>query len=247
MDTINLNKNMSNDIANLNNSFAVIPARSGSKGLPGKNLKKLCGRELFQWSVDAAKFLNVDYVVSTDDKNIIKLCKKRNINFIVRPSELCQDNSGDYDFLKHTIQELDLIAKNKKSIINLRPTSPLRLKSDLVRFSKKLIDAKDSMRSVIISDFPAQKMWYLNDKYLSPIDPNVNKTEEFNMARQLLKKSYKQTGAFDSYMISDILSGSINGDKIMSFVQNGPMADIDKISDLEKAENILSTSDFDFV
>ena len=103
------------------------------------------------------------------------------------------------------------------------------------------------MRSVIISDFPAQKMWYLNDKYLSPVDPNVNKTEEFNMARQLLKKSYKQTGTFDSYMISDILSGSINGDKIMSFVQNGPMADIDKISDLEKAENILSTSDFDFV
>ena len=67
----------------------------------------------------------------------VSIFPERNINFIVRPSELCQDNSGDYDFLKHTIQELDLIAKNKKSIINLRPTSPLRLKSDLVRFSKK--------------------------------------------------------------------------------------------------------------
>ena len=238
---------MSNNLASLKNSFAVIPARSGSKGLPEKNIKKLFGRELFQWSVDAAIFLNVDYVVSTDDKNIIRLCKDRNINFIQRPSELCQDNSTDYDFLKHTIQKLDLVSKKKKSIINLRPTSPLRLKSDLISFSKILSDAQDSIRSVILSDFPVQKMWYVNDKYLNCVDPRAKEAEEFNMARQLLKKSYKQTGAFDSYMIDDVLSGSINGNRIMSFIQKSPMADIDKISDLDKAEKILNNFNFDFV
>ena len=48
-------------IKNLEKCFCIIPARSGSKGLVGKNLKKLGGRELFQWSVDAANFLNIEY------------------------------------------------------------------------------------------------------------------------------------------------------------------------------------------
>ena len=67
------------------------------------------------------------------------------------------------------------------------------------------------------------------------------------MPRQLLKKSYKQTGAFDAYMIKDVLSKSINGEKILSFIQKSPIADIDSMKDFSAAENILENSLKDFV
>jgi CMP-N,N'-diacetyllegionaminic acid synthase len=233
-------------IKNLEKCFCIIPARSGSKGLVGKNLKKLGGRELFQWSVDAANFLNIEYAVSTDDKKIIELCKKRGILYIKRPSDLCRDHSTDYDFLNHAITHLDLVSKNKSIILNLRPTSPLRLKSDLLELSKILKKTNYSIRSVVESDFPVQKMWYIDGSYLECVDPSVKGLEGYNMPRQLLKKSYKQTGAFDAYMIKDVLSKSINGEKILSFIQKSPIADIDSMKDFSAAENILENSIKDF-
>ena len=90
-----------------NNSFlAIVPARGGSKGLPGKNIKELCGKPLVAWSIEAGlKSKYVDEVmVSTDDEKIAEISKKYGANVpFLRPSELASDTATTFDAIKHTI------------------------------------------------------------------------------------------------------------------------------------------------
>ena len=75
--------------------ISIIPARSGSKRLKNKNILKLGNKPLIQWSIEEAKKSKyiTDIIVNSDDINIENLCKKQNISFIKRPTELAQDTS----------------------------------------------------------------------------------------------------------------------------------------------------------
>ena len=78
--------------------LAIIPARGGSKGLPGKNKKKLCGKPLIAWTIEQAKSCSdIDrIVVSTDDKNIADIAKKYGAEVpFIRPAELASDTASN--------------------------------------------------------------------------------------------------------------------------------------------------------
>lgn len=81
--------------------LVVIPARGGSKGLPGKNIKNLCGKPLIAYSIDVARAITIDdnICVSTDDQKIIDVVEKYGLHVpFVRPAELATDTASTMMF-----------------------------------------------------------------------------------------------------------------------------------------------------
>lgn len=111
--------------------LALITARGGSKGLPGKNVRPLAGKPLVAWSVEAAKgSRHVDRVViSSDDAEIIAAAVAAGCDApFVRPAELAQDSTASEPVAIHA---LDALAEPYDLLVLLQPTSPLRIAADI--------------------------------------------------------------------------------------------------------------------
>lgn len=111
-------------------AVAFIPARGGSKGIPGKNKKLFCGKPLVQWSIDQAKESGVfdKIVVSSDDKDILRIAKNCGVEVDKRDPELAKDETK----LDDVMWEYFMRPENKcKYICLLQPTSPLRTVEDI--------------------------------------------------------------------------------------------------------------------
>ena len=127
--------------------LAIIPARSGSKGLPGKNIKLLCGKPLIAWSIEAG--LGCQYIdevmVTTDSGEIANVAREYGASApFLRPVELASDTATTFDVVKHVIEYYENECNRYFDyIVLLEPTSPLREKDDLDMMLEKisLIDA----------------------------------------------------------------------------------------------------------
>ena len=127
--------------------LAIIPARGGSKGLPGKNIKELCGKPLIVWTIEQA--LNSKYidnvVVSTDSEKIANIAKKAGANVpFLRPAELAADNSPTSDAILHVLEQLSMKGEFYDYIALLEPTSPLRKPNDIDHAIKLIIQNTDA-------------------------------------------------------------------------------------------------------
>ena len=109
--------------------LCIIPARGGSKGIPGKNIKLLGGKPVIHYTIESAKksqFLK-DIFVSTDDQEIAEVAESAGIKVpFLRPSNLALDNSPSIDTIIHVIDEFDKMGKQYDAICLLQPTSPFR-------------------------------------------------------------------------------------------------------------------------
>jgi N-acylneuraminate cytidylyltransferase/CMP-N,N'-diacetyllegionaminic acid synthase len=114
---------------------AIIPARGGSKGVQGKNIKLLCGKPLIAYTIEAAKAAKrIDRIVlSTDDTDIAQIARAYNVDIpFMRPKELAQDDSRGIDTYIYTIDKLNKELNNHyDEFIVLQPTSPLRMPEDI--------------------------------------------------------------------------------------------------------------------
>lgn len=113
-------------------AVAFIPARKNSKGIPGKNKKIFCGKPLVQWSIDRAKESKVfdKIVVSSDDKDILKIASECGVEADKRSPELAEDET----VLDDVMWEYFHRPENKcKYLCLLQPTSPLRTAEDIVK------------------------------------------------------------------------------------------------------------------
>ncbi len=107
----------------------VIPARGGSKGVPGKNIKLLNGKPLIHYTIEAARSLLPDSLiyVSTNDEDIKVVAEHTGLHIpFLRPAHLAQDNSGTQDVLLHAIKFAGNNGYYPDTIILLQPTSPFR-------------------------------------------------------------------------------------------------------------------------
>ncbi len=108
---------------------ALIPARSGSKGVPHKNIKLLGGRPLIEWSIAACKTANLinRVVVSTDSEEYANLSREMGAEVpFLRPVEIAGDRSTDYDFIKHALDWFSQNGDEPEYIVHIRPTTPFR-------------------------------------------------------------------------------------------------------------------------
>lgn len=131
--------------------LALVPARSGSKGLPGKNIRDLCGSPLIQWSIDAGlSARTVDrVVVSTDGPEIatVAIACGASVPFL-RPAELAGDDSSSIDVVIHALDALAQTGDVFDIVVLLEPTSPLR---EAVDIDNALARMQESLAGAIVS------------------------------------------------------------------------------------------------
>lgn len=137
-----------------NRVIAIIPARGGSKGLPGKNVKDLCGKPLLAWSIEAG--LASEYIdevmVTTDSEQIAHVAETVGASVpFLRPPELASDTATTFDAVKHVIDYYE-ISLNKRFdyIVLLEPTSPLRAQNDIDGMLER-IDSLEGKYDAIVS------------------------------------------------------------------------------------------------
>ena len=133
--------------------LCIIPARGGSKGLPGKNIKSLLGKPLIAYTVEQAK--NCRYldriIVSTEDKSIAAVAKKFGAEVpFLRPKRLAKDKSGTIDVLLHAMDWMETKEKfDFDIVVLLHVTTPLRSVEDIKKSVELLFkDNTDNVFSV---------------------------------------------------------------------------------------------------
>ena len=173
--------------------LAIIPARSGSKGVPGKNTRPLAGKPLISWTIDAArKCRDIDYIcATTDDEEIAKVARNAGASTpFIRPAEYATDTATAVDVILHTLDNLPKF----DFFIYLQPTSPFR--------SARHIDEAIALfllnnSNALVSVTPASKSpyWmYTMDKKSMAISPLLGEWET-RPNRQELATVYALNGA----------------------------------------------------
>lgn len=116
-------------------ALVIIPARGGSKGIPGKNIKPLCGTPLIGYSINVAKEIVPieDICVTTDDPKIVAVAESFGVKVpFLRPAELATDHSGSREVMLHAVDFYrDTLGIVFDTIILLQPTSPMRTVDDV--------------------------------------------------------------------------------------------------------------------
>jgi len=174
--------------------LAIVPARGGSKGLPGKNIRPFAGQPLIVHSISAAQGcpLIERCVVSTDDPNIATVARSHGAEVIARPPELATDTARTHDAVRHVLQMLDTVGELPEYVVLLQPTSPLRTADHLTACLEAfLASGAASAISVTMADSHPFKDFLVRDGYLVPLFGE----EGLEQPRQLLPTVLKQNGA----------------------------------------------------
>lgn len=115
----------------------LIPARGGSKGVPGKNTRLLAGEPLINHSIKIALGISEspeDVVVSTDSVEIAEIARKAGASVpFIRPAELATDTAGSREVIIHALEFLKKEGKDYDAVVLLQPTSPFRKREDIIR------------------------------------------------------------------------------------------------------------------
>ena len=225
------------------NILAVIPARGGSKGIPLKNLKKVGGVPLVELAAQVASSIEfIDKtVVSTDSNKIADAAAKGGALVpFRRPEELSGDRVSDLQVLTHALNVMEQ-QDNKiyDVVIMLQPTSPLRVKKDVVDAIRMLIDGVyDSVWTVSETDsksHPLKQLTVKGDK-LEYYDNNGKDI----IARQQLDPVYHRNGA--AYVIRRhtlVENNSIMGINSGALILDGKHISIDTEEDLKKVNKVI--------
>jgi len=230
------------------NILCIIPARSGSKGILNKNIKLFKNKPLLSWSIKQAKEskYNMKIIVSTDSNEYAEISKKYGAEVpFLRPSNISQDLSTDYEFIKHTTDWLKINENYIPDIIiQLRPTQPCRKVSDIDKCLEIFINKRneyDSLRTVTPINKCPQKMYTINNDELIPYFKSYNnKLEPYNLCRQEFPQSYLHNGYIDIFNYDILKKNSISG-KIYPYIMNHTdIIDIDNYNDWDNAEKSFS-------
>lgn len=227
--------------------LALIPARGGSKGLRGKNIRPLAGKPLIGFSIEAArKATRVERIlVSTDDPEIARVARSLGADVpFLRPPELAQDDSPDWPVFEHALTWLERHEEDRPEVIvHLRPTAPFRLARHVDESVDLLLahPEADSVRSVCLAPHTPYKMWRIEQGKLVPL-LGSEATELYNLPRQGLPPVYWQNASVDVVRRSTLLEQrSMTGRVILPYVMDERYSvDLDTELDFMAAEAILA-------
>jgi len=146
----------------MSDTLAVVPARRGSKGLPGKNLRTLVGIPLIEHSLRLAALCPgiARTVVSTDSESIARVARAAGADVLDRPVELAQDDTPMLPVLHHVLEQLDAAGDSYRFLLLLDPTSPGRLPEDVAR-AQEVLDARPDADGVVsVSEPGFNPIWH---------------------------------------------------------------------------------------
>ena len=217
---------------------SIIPARGGSKGVPGKNIKKIKGMPLLAYPIISAqktKYITEVYV-STDDESIKEVALSYGAKVIDRPSEFAQDDSLDIDVMRHAVEYLD----DYGDIVHLRATTPMIESSILDDAIDYFLQNDDctGMRSAHEAPETAYKSFKKSGDYWGGLFDHQLEGDYYNLPRQSLPKTYNPNGYVDIIRPKHFMNDdNLHGDKMLAYIT--PFThDVDTLDDFKLLEVI---------
>ena len=216
--------------------LGLIPARSGSKGVPNKNIYPLAGYPLLAWSIAASKMSGFieKTVVSTESPQYGDIAIQYGAEWLMRPVELATDEAGDEGYLQHALEYFPA-----KWIALLRPTTPLREPNDIDQALMRVRSHAEhtSLRSSFQTRESYKKFYLIYAyseshsvfKYYTPI------SDKGNLPRQNFMENYHPNGYVDILKASLVRKGELYGDKIVPFITDD-VGEIDRKEDFDYIE-----------
>ncbi|MGE3820857.1 MAG: HAD family hydrolase [Isosphaeraceae bacterium] len=233
--------------------LALIPARGGSKGLPGKNLRPLLGHPLVAWAVAAGKQAQsvTRTICSTDDPAIAEAAQRYGAEVpFLRPADLAQDQTLDLPVFQHALRWLaEHEGWRPEIVVQLRPTSPIRLPGQVDRAVELLREYPEATAARTVCPAPSNpfKMWRLEAgprPFMRNFLDLPGFAEPYNEPRQVLPEVWWQTGTIDAARSEVILGGSMTGSRLLSLPMEAMQAvDIDGEIGLRLAEVVIERTD----
>ncbi len=219
---------------------AIITARGGSKGLPGKNIIDLNGKPLIAHTIDSAKESGIfsDIVVTTDDTKIKDISSMYGAVVIDRPKSLATDKSTSLDVIEHALMTLKKKGRQYHSFVLLQPTSPLRNARHIKEaFNLYTSQNASSLVSITEQDHSPYKCFIEEDESFKPLFG----WQYLTMPRQELPKVHRTNGAIYICRTDAFLRAKNIFEKPLKTYNMDPYSsvDIDTAYDLELAKILL--------
>tara|TARA_A100001388_G_C28759956_1_gene497160 strand:+ start:64 stop:786 length:723 start_codon:yes stop_codon:yes gene_type:complete len=222
--------------------LGIIPARGGSKGIPGKNLKKLCDKSLLQIAIESAEksLLIDDLIISTEDDQIFSEAESLGHKPpFKRPKELALDNSSSISVVKHTLEFFKIKNKIFDFCILLQPTNPFRT-TKMIDESLNLLSKSNADSVVSVVDVEGNhpyRMYEIKGKYLKALF----ESKDPQLARQLLPKFFIRSGDIYSFRTETIEKfDNLIGKKSIPYeISPNKTINIDSPKDLILAEKLF--------
>ena len=205
--------------------ISIIPARGGSKGVPGKNIRLLDSKPLIAYSIKASlnSALITRTIVSTDSEEIAEIARQYGAEVpFIRPKRIAGDHSTDYEFFKHAI---DWFEQNEGFVpdyfVHLRPTTPLRDPKQIDKAIELFINNPNAtaLRSVHKMPETAYKSFEIENNILKTIGTGVYSIDNANNARQSFPDTYYANGYVDVIKSCFVIENKlIHGNHVMPFI-----------------------------
>lgn len=224
--------------------IAVIPARGGSKSVPGKNIRPVGSKPLLAWSIDVARQVSeIDRViVSTDDEQIASVGRSYGAEIYHRPSHLATDEALVIDALKDLLNTLRAEGETAEWMILLEPTCPLRTPQDVRDCLNKIAsEGCDSVATFKDADLNPHRAWRIVDGTPEVFIPGAIPW----LPRQKLPKAYQLNGAvyvFRANLLQDQAKSLLVGKLGAVLMPKHRSQDIDESIDFTIVETLLKES-----
>lgn len=232
------------------NVVGLIPARSGSKSIPRKNIIQFGGHPLIAYSIAASKSSELinETIVTTDSAEIADIAIKYGAQVpFLRPAEISKDDSLDIDFFRHYLMYLENNAIELPDlIVHLRPTTPLRNPESIDAAVRYMLENENAtaLRSAHKTHLTPYKMFYMDREFMKPFLQYEGINEFYNLPRQVFKDCYLPNGYVDIVRPSIIKrTEMLHGERIKLWATE-PVLDIDVLSDLDFAQTVLKKKDY---
>jgi CMP-N-acetylneuraminic acid synthetase len=224
--------------------LSIIPARAGSKGLPGKNIMDLAGNPLISYTIEASlksKFITKT-IVSSDSDEILEIAKKYGSDILKRPHELAQDTTASEPVISHVLENIENI-EEYEYIVLLQPTSPLRDENDIDKAFNELFQEKaTSLISTVAIDNKILKAFMHDENgFLKGVS---NNSFPF-MRRQDLPSVFLPNGAIYICDIKEFqTTKKLFTEKTISYLMSDKSSiDVDTLEDLIKIKKLIESGD----
>ncbi|MFA5101482.1 MAG: acylneuraminate cytidylyltransferase family protein, partial [Candidatus Omnitrophota bacterium] len=222
--------------------LGIIPARAGSRGLPGKNIMKLAGKPLIAWTIEQARASNYldKVVVSTDSRGIARISRAYGAETpFIRPKALATSSARVYDVIRHALAHFRSRGIDFDLVVLLQTTSPLRDPADIDNAIRLLLRKKgDSVISVSLCEHhPLLATVLTAGGFLG----NIPKLKRSNKNRQELPVFYRPNGAVYATSIERLLkNGGFVCPKTVAYIMPAERSvDIDTRLDFELAALLM--------
>ncbi len=221
-------------------AVCVIPARGGSKGVPGKNIRLVAGKPLIVWTIEQALAVTepLQVVVSTDDDEIASVAREAGASVpFLRPDELALDTTTTEPVIRHALTALDALGTQASVVMLLQATSPVRLPGTLDRaLAEFRATGVDSLVGVVPQ---APFLWWAGDP------PRADYSVDARPRRQDLTSDslrYRETGSLyvSKRWVYDDLDNRLGGRIALFVMDEVEGIDVDTELDLAVAEQQLA-------